>query len=88
MRGAIYQIYNKETGKRYIGSTKNYQNRKKSHLFELSNNKHCNKYLLNSWNKYKELTKNYSVSKSSISLIVKGQRWPHAGGPIKGKDYK
>lgn len=51
----IYKITNSITNKFYIGSTCNFQKRKYAHLNHLRNNKHCNKKLQNSWNKYGEI---------------------------------
>lgn len=48
----IYQIKNKITEQIYIGSSKNYENRKRRHIQSLNNNKHINPKLQNSWNKY------------------------------------
>lgn len=48
----IYFITNIIDNKRYIGQTINFNKRKKIHLYKLTNNKHVNKHLQNSWNKY------------------------------------
>jgi len=48
--GVIYQIYNKENGKIYIGSTINFKKRKKEHKNCLENNTHGNKHLQRAWN--------------------------------------
>ena len=51
---AVYSIKNIVTGQSYVGSTKNYKNRKKTHLSLLRRGiHHCN-WLQNSWNKYGE----------------------------------
>lgn len=50
----IYKIINNINGKSYIGSSRNICNRLRCHYYELRNNKHCNKRLQNSWNKYGE----------------------------------
>lgn len=50
----IYKITNLNTNKIYIGSTCNFKKRKYVHLNRLRNNKHYNKKLQNSWNKYGE----------------------------------
>lgn len=54
MKSGIYCIKNLITKVSYIGSSKNINLRLKTHLYNLRNNKHPNKYLQNSWNKYKE----------------------------------
>lgn len=48
----IYKIINIKNSTSYIGCSKNFYNRKKEHLSKLKNNKHENKYLQRSWNKY------------------------------------
>lgn len=53
-RSGIYQIYNKLTDKRYIGSSINIPRRLAQHRWYLRNNKHHNKHLQSAWNKYGE----------------------------------
>ena len=50
----VYQIYNKETNKRYIGSSINIERRLKEHKRNLKANRHSNQHLQNAWNKYQE----------------------------------
>lgn len=50
----VYQIYNTETNKRYIGSSINIEERLKQHKRNLKANKHCNQHLQNAWNKYQD----------------------------------
>jgi len=50
----IYRIYNKITGKTYIGSSINISNRKYKHFWLLKNNNHDNIFLQNSFNKFGE----------------------------------
>lgn len=50
----IYQIYNKTTNKRYIGSSINIERRWVQHKSALRNNSHHSKHLQNAWNKYGE----------------------------------
>ena len=50
----VYQIYNTETNKRYIGSSIDVERRLKEHLRNLKANRHCNQHLQNAWNRYKE----------------------------------
>jgi len=48
---AIYLILNKITNKRYVGSSVNYDKRKKKHIHELTKNIHANRYLQSAWDK-------------------------------------
>lgn len=51
----IYKITNLANKKLYIGKAINIENRWKKHLTEFRNNKHNNKHLQASWNKYTKL---------------------------------
>ena len=53
-RSGIYQIYNKITNKRYIGSSISIRRRWSQHLHALKHNIHHSKHLQNAWNKYGE----------------------------------
>ena len=67
----IYSIYCKENNKYYIGSASSTRNprkdkrgflaRLKRHTIDLRNNKHRNKYLQYSWNKYGEKAFEFSI---------------------------
>lgn len=48
----IYKITNVVTGLFYIGSAVNVDSRWRTHMANLNNNKHANKYLQSSWNKH------------------------------------
>lgn len=48
----IYKIENLVNGKVYIGQSINIEQRWYNHIHELDENRHCNSYLQNSWNKY------------------------------------
>jgi len=48
----IYKIKNLINNNLYIGQAINIEERWKDHKWELNNNKKCNKYLQNAWNKY------------------------------------
>lgn len=50
----IYEIINNIDGKVYIGQTINYKQRRKHHLADLRNGKHCNEHLQRAFNKYGE----------------------------------
>jgi len=49
---AIYKIINIINNKVYVGSSKNINKRKSRHFCDLRDNKHSNKHLQNSYNKY------------------------------------
>lgn len=50
----IYQIFNTETNKRYIGSSIDVERRLKEHKRNLKSHKHRNQHLQNAWDKYEE----------------------------------
>lgn len=52
----IYCIHNIVNNHRYIGSSKNIQQRLLKHRHNLRNNIHQNQYLQNAWNKYTEIS--------------------------------
>ena len=54
MHSGVYEIVNKATGKRYVGSAKRFKSRWKAHVTELRGNRHHAPYLQRSWNKYGE----------------------------------
>jgi predicted GIY-YIG superfamily endonuclease len=56
----IYEIINKLNNKRYIGSAQEFKSRWKDHKSSLLNNKHQNKHLQHSFNKYYEIENNNS----------------------------
>lgn len=55
----IYQIRNIKTGKVYIGSSKNIENRFGEHVRNLKKNKHHSNKLQRSWNKTKDKKKTF-----------------------------
>lgn len=52
MKSGVYQIVNKQSGKRYIGSSKDVLRRLQGHLNHLLKDKHPNRHLQNSFNFY------------------------------------
>lgn len=52
MQIGIYAIKNKINNKHYVGQSENIMVRWKDHKQKLKSNKHANKYLQHSWNKY------------------------------------
>jgi len=61
MKGYIYQIRNRATGKLYVGSTLRPIKRKVEHFNQLRKNIHCNRKLQHAWNKYGEMNFEYSI---------------------------
>lgn len=57
----VYKIQNKINNKIYIGSSYSISKRISEHKYNLSNNKHANKHLQSSWNKYGEENFVFSV---------------------------
>lgn len=62
----IYKITNTDTGRFYIGQSKNLVNRWKSHLKNLQANKHANKFFQNDFNKSKKKFLNFNFLKFEI----------------------
>lgn len=54
MASGVYKIVNLINGKIYIGSAKNLSKRRQYHFWCLRNNRHCNGYLQNAFNKHGE----------------------------------
>ena len=65
--GVIYSIVNKINGKMYIGLTTNKDKRLSRHKRNLNNNKHRNKHLQNSWNKYGKDNFKFEILEKNIS---------------------
>lgn len=57
----IYKIQCVKNNKVYIGQTKNYTKRRKEHINDLKNNRHCNEYLQTDYNKFGVQSFVYSV---------------------------
>lgn len=57
----VYMLINLINGKRYIGSSKNIQQRLWQHRSCLRHNHHINEYLQKAWNKYGEKHFDYSI---------------------------
>lgn len=60
-RCGIYMIINILNGNRYIGSSKDIQQRLQTHRSNLRHNHHHNEHLQNAWNKYGEKNFDYSI---------------------------
>ena len=57
----IYMITNKVSNKKYIGSSRNIEQRKRTHLHKLRHGKHENAHLQNAFNKYGEENFEFSI---------------------------
>jgi len=57
----IYKIFNKNNNKFYIGSSKNIYDRLHLHFFKLKNQRHGNKHLQSSYNKYNKESFDYEI---------------------------
>lgn len=61
MNSVVYAIRNMDNMKMYVGSSKVYPRRMKTHLFALNHNEHYNGHLQGAWNKYGEHAFVFSV---------------------------
>ena len=61
MGSGIYQIWNRMSAKRYIGSAVNIAKRWRDHLGDLRRGRHCNRHLQASFDKYGEASFGFSV---------------------------
>ncbi len=87
MKMGIYKIINVVNNKFYIGSAVNFSRRKARHFSELRHNKHNNRWLQASWNKYGEASFVFAIVEEVQDkelLLEVENRWlkEHVG-----KDY-
>ena len=76
MKSGIYSILNNNTGKIYIGQSKDINRRFNDHKRELVKNIHSNHYLQSSWNKYGESTFSFNVLEyCPISCLNESEVW-------------
>ena len=59
--GVVYEIRNARNGKRYVGSSINFQKRKEGHLYKLRANKHHSGHLQAAWNADGEASFSFGV---------------------------
>lgn len=74
----IYKITNTITNDFYIGSAVNYKNRIWGHISFLRKNKHDNRFIQNSWNKYGEKVFTFEIIEIvdvKENLIIREQYW-------------
>lgn len=77
-KSGIYKILNLSNNKFYIGSARNFIERKCNHYSELRRNEHKNKYLQAAWNKYSEWNFEFIVLEyveDKTKLIEREQFW-------------
>lgn len=87
MKMGIYKIINVVNNKFYLGSAVNFSRRKARHFSELRHNKHNNRWLQASWNKYGETSFVFAIVEEvqdKALLLEVENRWlkEHVG-----KDY-
>ena len=70
MTCGIYMIQNTTNGKIYIGQAIDIEKRWKNHIWELDNNRHTNKHLQRTWNKYKKELNTITVSEELKKKIL------------------
>lgn len=71
MKCYIYFIINKINRLRYVGQTTNFSRRKAEHFLKLRENRHPNKKLQNSFNKYGE--ENFVIEKITYENLTKAE---------------
>jgi len=71
----IYQITNIINSKIYLGSAKYFAGRKGNHYYKLRNNKHHNKHLQNSYNKYGDVFKFEIIEYCSSENLVEREQY-------------
>lgn len=64
--GGVYQILHKENGRKYIGSTVEFEGRWRGHIRDLRGGTHCNKFLQNDFNKSGEDKFEFSI----VEIVV------------------
>lgn len=76
MACGIYIIQNKIDKKKYIGSSINIENREYKHFWMLNNNKHDNKHLQNSYNKFgKDCFEFIVVEECDETLLIERENY-------------
>lgn len=76
----IYKIVNKFNEKYYVGSSKNFDKRSRSHKYSLKKRNHHNDYLQNAWNKYGSENFEFVIVEkfnniSERDLLIEEQKW-------------
>lgn len=69
----VYKIYSRINKKTYIGSTKNFEQRKKVHLTDLRLNKHHNHKIQKDYNKFGENNFEFIIIELTNDLLLREQ---------------
>jgi len=72
----VYKIINNINNKFYIGSTKNFDTRKRDHIYRLKSKTHRNIYLQRAWDKYGEEGFKFEILEENIqkeNLLIREQ---------------
>lgn len=87
MKSGIYAITHCQSGRVYVGSSKNIKRRFSDHRYRLKANIHDNQYLQNAWNKYEEAQFAFEVIEHCVEdeLLEKEQFWIDVLGAHKSK---
>lgn len=87
--GGIYQWRQISTGKKYIGSTNNFERRKKEHEKELRKGNHANKHLLRAWVKYGDDDFIFEIVETvdDTSMLLEREQWYLDNNVEWGNDF-
>lgn len=75
MISGIYKLYNTVNEKFYIGSSKDIDKRIQKHKQQLKRNKHYNRHLQFSWNKYGDVFEYEILETCSIELLIEREQF-------------
>jgi group I intron endonuclease len=85
----VYEIRNKTSEKRYVGSTVNFKRRHEQHLWALRNDRHHSAKLQNSWNKHGADAFNFKLiaSENSEARMIELEQFLLDEGQLVKKGY-
>jgi group I intron endonuclease len=76
MTSGIYSITHTDTGRQYIGSTKNFSKRQSRHRQSLCTNTHANPHLQNAWNKYGQEAFEFKIlEECKVDDLIQREQW-------------
>lgn len=84
MNSGIYEIRNEVSGKRYVGSTGNFQRRWSQHLGSLRGGYHSNPDLQSDWNKHGEAVFKFTPLFLCARQDLKGTEQRFITAPVNG----